>query len=156
MGAVTQWQPRSLHLVDLENLAMDPDPSPRDLEEALAAYHGVVPTNPSDLVVLSASTRLARRVAFQVAGFGRLVPAGSGPDAADLALLREAPARWVIERFDRLVIVSGDGIFVPLAATVRQAGRDVWVASWRSVLSRRLASAATRVWLLDHAYGRAA
>jgi len=147
---------RSLHLVDLENLAMDPDPSDRVLDEALSAYHSLVPPSRADLVILSASTRLSHRIAFHVERLGRLLPAGGGPNAADLALLGEAPVRWVVERFDRLVIVSGDGIFSDLSDRVRRAGREVCVASWRAPLSRRLTAAASNVCILDNAYGAAA
>ncbi len=84
------------------------------------------------------------------------IPAGSGRDAADLALLRAAPAPWVAERFDRLVIASGDGIFSSLSEAVHQFGCEVWVASWHRSLSRELATGADQVRLLDAAYGMAA
>lgn len=135
---------------------MDADPTLLELDAALAAYHFVAPPGRDDLVILSASSRLAKRIVFHLTGLGRLVPAGGGPDAADLALLREAPSDWVIERFDRLVIASGDGIFAELSHRVREAGREVWVASWARPLSRRLAVEATEVRLLDSAYGAAA
>lgn len=148
--------PRALHLVDVENLALDPDPSVRDVEVALAAYGAVVPRGPGDLTVLSASTRLTKRLVFRLDIQGRFIPAGSGRDAADLALLQAAPAPWVADRFDRLVIASGDGIFSSLSEAVHQFGCEVWVASWRRSLSRELATAADQVRLLDAAYGMAA
>lgn len=47
MGAVSHHGGRSLHLVDIENLTMDPDPTDRELDAALAAYHSVVPRDAS-------------------------------------------------------------------------------------------------------------
>ena len=134
---------RALHLVDVENLAGGPDRAEHWLPTALHEYRAVAGVGVDDQVIAAADVTLWRRTAFDVAPW-RYLP-GYGPDGADLALLREAPPEYVAERFDRLVIGSGDHAFAPLAEAVADRGTEVVAVARPRQLSRALAEVATEV-----------
>ena len=137
---------RSLHLVDVENLAGGPA-HVGDFPAAVRRYQAVADYGASDLLIVAADIALWRQTIFDLPD-GQYLP-GRGPDGADTALLRAAPPEWIVRRFDRLIIGSGDHIFASLARTVRAFGVDVTVAvsQWRT-LSRELRLTADRVLLL--------
>jgi hypothetical protein len=135
--------PRSLHLVDLENLVGGPRRAGQWLRPTVHAYEAVAPVGPADQVIAAADITLWRRSAFDLPGW-RYLP-GRGPDGADRALLDEAPPAWVADRFERLVIGSGDRAFAPLALAVRAAGREVVAVARPRQLSAALRRAATCV-----------
>ena len=62
-----------------------------------------------------------------------------GHNGADLALERVLSSERVEDRFDEVVIVSGDGMFMNQAARLRGHGVKVTVDSEARRLSRRLA-----------------
>ena len=107
----------------------------------------VVGVGPSSLLAAGLSRPSARRV------MGRGL---SGADHALIAVLRD---ERITERFDEVVIVSGDGIFADIAAQLAFEGMDVTVVARDGHLSKRLRLAAGDVVLLpDHAplHGKAA
>lgn len=65
----------------------------------------------------------------------------SGPDGADLALLAEMDA-LKIERYDEVVLVSGDGIFADAVAALIARGAAVTVVAHYGHCSHRLRLAA--------------
>jgi hypothetical protein len=134
---------RSLHLIDLENLVGNPDASCQEVDDALEAYLAAAAVGADDLVTVAVNHRIYKRACFTL-DRGWEVKLASGPDACDHVLLAEAPADWVAERFDRLVVGSGDGIFLELVAAVRERDVPVWVVAHQRRLSRRLADAASR------------
>lgn len=71
----------------------------------------------------------------------------SGPDGADLALL-DVLAEDIADRFDEVVLFSGDGIFTQAVAALGGAGVKVVVVAHPDGLSKRLAMAAGEVRLL--------
>lgn len=74
----------------------------------------------------------------------RLLPAGGGPDAADIRLIDEA-VHLNLTRYDRIVVGSGDHRFGLVADVARQLGVEVWVAAYGFSLARTLAASADRV-----------
>jgi NYN domain len=135
---------RALHLVDLENLLGDPDACCSEVEEVLESFILAAAVGPDDLVKVAVNHRLYRKACLPL-DRGWDIKLASGPDAADHVLLDAAPLGWVTERFDRLVVGSGDGIFEGLVRDVRRRAVPVWVVSQDRCLSRSLASAASRV-----------
>lgn len=126
---------RTLHLVDLENLAGDPCAG---AATALAAFDRYLSTSgyvPGDHVVLAANPGLLGRVMFDLP-----IPcnahAARGTDGADLMLLEQAEPGFVAHRYDRLVIGSGDHAFVTTALAVRDLGIPVVVVARRRSLAR--------------------
>ena len=132
---------RTLHLIDLENLAGGGALSFEPALSAANAYRHHVPVGPGDLVTVATgpSSSLAANQAFPTA---RLL-IGRGVDGADRALLQVLTDDPAIRRVDQVVVASGDGIF---AAPVRDLTRTavyVAIACRLSALSTRLRLAAS-------------
>jgi NYN domain len=73
----------------------------------------------------------------------------SGPDGADIELLDVLANERIYERFDEVVLVSGDGVFADVVARLGGRGVQVTVASWSISLAARLRLAAKRTVYLD-------
>lgn len=107
----------------------------------------VIGVGPSSLLAVGLSRPSARLVM------------GRGISGADHALIEVLRDERLAERFDEIVIISGDGIFAEVAAWLAFEGADVTVVARDGHLSKRLRLAAADVVLLpDHAplLGRAA
>ena len=135
---------RTLHVIDLENLAAGADKSETEFLDVVDRYRSVARIAPEDVVEVAVDASAWSRVAFTLPPSWR-VRFGYGRDGADRALLNAVDLRVAAGRFDRVVIGSGDSAFVGLATSVTGAGRRVDVVSRPASLSRRLARAATVV-----------
>lgn len=130
---------RTLHVVDLENLAGGPDFTVEHASTVRAAYERTVGIGPHDHVIVATSHHAAAVAWFAWPRTRRLTR--SGPDGADLALLDVLALERVADRFPSVTIASGDGIFAAAAARLQAAGCQVTVVSRPQMLSRRLAFA---------------
>jgi hypothetical protein len=143
-----QWYPvRTLHLVDIENLAGAALPSRDQVTEVQGLYVARLTFGADDQVVMATS-----HLAFMNAALGwpsARYRVRSGPNGADLELLDVLQHEDVAARFTHVVIESGDGVFSQAAANL--AARDVWVTvvSRRDSLSRALAGVTRDVRYLD-------
>lgn len=137
---------RTLHLVDIENLAGGPRRAAQCFGRALREFEEAAEVAEEDQVVMAADVNLWKRTAFDVERGRYLV--GFGRDGADRVLLQEARVDWVVERFERLVVGSGDHAFAPLARQVRRRGLEVVVVARSGSLAGALRWEATRVELL--------
>ena len=139
------WRPqgRGLHLVDLENLAGWAVVDPAALASLARRLHRLARVRTGDHVVVA--TNPAQLMASAPAFPGARLLVGRGRDGADRALLSAAHAAEVAERYDRLVVMSGDHAFAPLAEEVRRLGRTVRVVAHGESLSARLRDAASEV-----------
>jgi hypothetical protein len=126
---------RTLHLIDIENLA-GADRELADLLAAGRAYFQAVQRRPGDHVVVGCdrTLMLAARIAFP----GARIVAGHGPDGADRALIGCERRDDIARRYDRVVIGSGDHVFCELAADLRRRGLAVCVVARHESLSRDL------------------
>jgi hypothetical protein len=140
--AAPTTRPRALHLIDVENLSGCPAPCTADLHYVLRQYLRTVRVLPADSSVAATDTVLARRAAFVYASAGIRVRTGTGPSGADHALLDSVDVLWLADRFQMLVIASGDGVFTGLTRAAAAAGLVVWQVSGRGRTSARLAAAA--------------
>jgi hypothetical protein len=132
---------RTLHLVDIENLMGGPFTGDNAMRESCRRYREAACVGLRDHVVIACNPALALEAARNWPG--RLLVAGRGPDGADLALLEQVrDARWVAQRFDRVVIGSGDGIFYDTAVALRSYGIAVGIVAVEGRLSRSLARTA--------------
>jgi len=129
---------RALHLLDVEYLGLGPTVTAGDLALVLARYRDLVGWRVGDHLVGAASHYVYGRVAFDCPGV-RLLPAGGGPDAADLRLIDEATNVIDLTRYDRVVVASGDHIFGTVADAARALGVEVWAAAYGFNLARSLA-----------------
>ncbi len=132
-------------MVDVENCCGTGLPSAAAVEAMFLGYRSVAAVGLADHGVASASRSAIGRIVFSLLPQLRWVPGGSGPDAADLALLGAVDEGHVARRYQRLVIASGDHAFAPLAGRMAATGMEVVVVALRGGLNRELASAATRI-----------
>jgi hypothetical protein len=93
-----------------------------------------------DLVVIGTS-HTSNYVAAGFAWPGARQVYMKGHDGADHALLN-ALGEYRIDRFDEVVLLSGDGIFAEKVRQIAAAGTTVIVTSQGKTLSKRLAAAA--------------
>jgi hypothetical protein len=69
---------------------------------------------------------------------------GTGVDGADHALLNVLNNENIADRFDEVILVSGDGIFTDTVATLGSRGVTVTVVAHQSALAKRLQMAASQ------------
>ena len=140
---------RTLVLVDIENLMGGPLRGIDVMEDAYDQLLRSVLIRKNDHVVVAANHRLA--VDVKIAWPACRVIAGGGADGADEALLAElSDVAWISERFDRVIIGSGDGIFLEAVHALRSVGLPVGVISRAESLSSSLRRAASFVrWIED-------
>jgi hypothetical protein len=131
---------RSLHLVDIENLAGTGRPEPGQVGELYCLYRLRVGLGAMDQVVVALSEFTVRNVGGCWPGARYLIR--SGPNGAAVTLLAVIERERVTERFASVVIASGDGTFTAAAAGLTAVGCAVMVISRRGALSHRLALAA--------------
>ena len=130
---------RSIFLGDIENLAWDKQantltlPSIRTISDAVS----IKLQEYSPLEVLASSHYFAKQIWF---AWGRTTRRllGSGPDGADKALLDLVNNEKLHERFDTVIIGSGDGIFTKVATELASRKVHVIAAYGNGRLSKEL------------------
>ena len=141
---------RTLHLVDLENLAGGTDQGIRPLVDAAGAFRAAAHPAIGDHLFVGVNPSLGMYAAdlFPTA---RLCVRG-GTDGADLAILGALPeAHHIAENYHRVVVGSGDHIFASLVRSLVERGIPVEVVALSGSISRELAAAAAAAVVnLDH------
>jgi hypothetical protein len=138
---------RTIHLVDVENLAGTASLTPQLVSDVRRAYESVVDVGHEDFVVVATAHHGALPTWFGWPKARKLV--GSGPDGADKQLLAVVDREDIAARFARVVIGSGDGIFAVSAARLQEGGVTVSVVSRPDALSLRLRLAVRDVRVLS-------
>jgi hypothetical protein len=138
---------RTLHVVDIENLAGAPVPSLDRVSAVQIRYLACLGFGVDDQVVLATS-----HLGLLNAGLGwpharHLVR--SGKDGADLELIDVLEHENIATRFRHVVIGSGDGGFSQAAADLAARGIHITVVSRWGSLAQALASVAGEVIYLD-------
>ena len=145
---VRRWYPaRTLHLVDIENLAGCAIPSLDEVVDVQDRYARRLALGVDDHVVMASN-----HLAFVNAAVGwphARYKVRSGPDGADRELLDVIEYENVAGRFTHVVIGSGDGGFGNAVQGLSQRGVWVTVVSRWDSLSPSLARAARDVIYLD-------
>ena len=134
---------RSLHLIDIENLAAG---GAYDAFDRLERHLDATWT-PGDFVTLASNPGLWRQLAWEVPVPHRYVVPEPGPDSADRALLANAEG-FDLSTFDRVVIGSGDHIFTALAQQAATSGAQVVVVANRGTVAQGLKLATHEIHLL--------
>ncbi len=138
---------RHLVLIDIENLAATPSPSQEEVLAVKAALEALLPDFDMAFWVIACSHHAAPTVAFEFPSARHLWQSGS--DGADLALLDVLERESVEQRFDRVSICSGDGIFAYEAGRLATSGVEVTAIAQKHCLSARLQLAVRNVHHLD-------
>jgi hypothetical protein len=148
-SATARWRfpERTLHVVDIENLAGTANPSRGQVSAVQGCYVACLGFGADDQVVMAASHRGLLNAALGWPHARYRVR--SGPDGADLELLDVLLHEDVAGRFRHVVIGSGDGVFGAAAASLAMRGVRVTVVSRRDSLASGLARAAMDVVYLD-------
>ena len=120
---------RTMHLIDIENLCMVANPT---LEQVIDAHRKYIETvrpgeNDQFLVTVSSKTNLAA-AAFGWAG--AVVKCREGHDGADILLAKAILEDHLAERFDKVVLASGDGGLAPFVQHLTKRLKNVVVVSW--------------------------
>jgi hypothetical protein len=146
---VARWRfpERTLHVVDIENLAGTAIPTIVQVSEVQELYVARLGFSTADQVVM-ATSHLALLNAARGWPHARY-RVRSGPDGADLELLDVLLHEDIAARFTHVVIGSGDGAFAPPASRLRDRGVRVTVASRAGSLSAQLRRVASDVVYLD-------
>ncbi len=136
---------RTLHLIDIENLTGSSSPSAEEVRDCRDLYEGAF-VGDLDLVVIACSHHAFPAVGWEWRRARHIIR--SGEDGADLALLDVIALESVAERFDSVVVASGDGIFTDAVARLGAADVHVTAVSRPESMSRTLRLAARRHELL--------
>jgi hypothetical protein len=131
---------RRLVVVDIENVVGG---SVRTIQQAAAAHEAVrrtVALTGIEQVVIGSSP--AGVLPSGLGWRGARLVARPGANGADLALLQILTDERIAERFDEVVLVSGDAIFTEAVADLGAAGVHVTVVSRHEACSKRLRLAA--------------
>lgn len=145
--AQRRYPGRTLHLIDVENLAGAGCLDTAGVSEICAWYQHWVGVGAVDQVVVACNPMALLDAALGWPGAQYRVR--SGPDGADLELLDVLRHENVLERFSRFVIASGDGVFADAAAHLAAAGHWVTIVSCRESLAARLRLAACELIWMD-------
>jgi hypothetical protein len=122
----TAIQRRAMHLVDLENLLGGPWAQRLVVGRALEQYCAAAGWRRGDIVYIATNPRLALEFVWDCP-IEASIHTACGKNGADLALLAHAAPEFVSRRAGRLVIGSGDGIFIDRALATRELGVEVTV-----------------------------
>ena len=135
---------RKLVVVDIENVVgtgmLTKETVARHMRHIASKCH----LSDKDILVIGVShSKNAFVVALQVPN-ARIV-LRNGKDGADLALKTVLRKERVEERFQEVVIVSGDHAFAEEAQALENKGTHVTIVARRRTLSRKLAHSASRL-----------
>lgn len=134
-------------VVDIENVVGGAVMRPEQAAWAHYTIQAAVSLSEREQVVIGTS-----HVGVLATGIGWRGPrivVRSGVDGADLALLDVLTEERIEERFDDLVLASGDGIFADVVASLGASGVNVTVVARSDRCSNRLRLAARDVVCLE-------
>ena len=134
---------RRLFVIDIENAVGNGKLTPESVAAEVRRIQEFYSFDDNDMAVLGVSHSANVFPAAEWAG-ARIV-LGKGENGADIALKKVLNEERLDERFQELILVSGDGIFTDDVEKLRAAGTKVTVDSRKRSLSRLLEVAATIV-----------
>jgi hypothetical protein len=125
---------RAIHLIDIENLCMVPNPSEAQVAAARSAYFAKVNPGANDLfhVTVSSKSNLLP-VVFGWAGASHAFR--EGHDGADILLAELMLEGNLGERFEKVYVASGDGGLAPFVSHLIAAGVEVEIVSAPAALA---------------------
>lgn len=116
--------PRTLHVIDLENMCPQGQVTPTTVQRVWRLYLSRVGVYNDDGVMVGVDGRGAFTVADVLPSGIRLLT-GRGRDGADRALLSHIDIGWAKRCFERVVVASGDHVFAPVVRDCQAAGVPV-------------------------------
>ena len=138
-GVSTTPATRTLHLVDADNLLGDPSSiDPAEIRSTFRRHRFASQFAEGDLAAAATGRNGRHVLEVELAWPGACHRRRSGADGADLELIDQAEWAASSGRFDRVVIASGDRIFIRAFELLRAAEIDVLVVARARSLSAAL------------------
>ena len=140
---------RSVHLIDIENLCGESNPTAEPVLEAREAYFTKVKPGENDLFFVTVSSKSN----LQAVAFGwsqAALGCHEGHDGADILLAKMMIEDDLENRFDKVYLASGDGGLAPFAKSLMNKGVEVEVVAVPRSLSiqyRLLGADVSYLWL---------
>lgn len=119
----------SVVLWDIENWQGGPRVDPLALARDFRFTRSLLGLTASDHIILGMSHFTANRCLFALPTNRTAIVLGSGPDGADKKLIEAVVVAQVARHFRRLVVISNDHIFTPLAKSAAMEGMTTWNVS---------------------------
>ena len=130
-------RPRTLHLVDLENL-LGGDVEQHAVTSLWCQYRTLTGMRWDDHVIVAVSRRHAATAFLALPGTVQRVVGRNTADGADLALIDAVDARWAQRRFEQAMVATGDHIFAETARHLNDLGLEVVQVIGRGLPSAHL------------------
>jgi len=140
---------RRLVVVDIENMVGGAVMTVEQASEACLSLRRAAGLKGDEQVIIGTSHNGAMSAWLGWQGPRPRLVVRSGQDGADLELLEVLTHERIAERFDEVILASGDGIFTAAVAALAAAGVAVTVIARPGKCSKRLSMAATRTFLLE-------
>lgn len=129
---------RALHLIDIENLSQTMILTEQLVTEVKREYFLATRPNPEDIFVVGVSHFNLAAASF---GWGSGIAnylVRSGDDGADLALLELLSDTSTLNRFNKVVIASGDGIFFQSSQILAKKGIETSYVARKDCVARSI------------------
>ena len=140
---------RSVHLIDIENLCCESNPTTEHVRQARDAYFQKTQPGENDLFFVTVSSKSNLEAA--VFGWGQAsFSCQEGHDGADILLAKMMLEDDLENRFDKVYLASGDGGLAPFAKSLLSKGVEVEVVAVPRALSvqyRLMGADVSYLWL---------
>ena len=140
---------RSVHLIDIENLCCESNPTTEHVRQARDAYFQKTQPGDNDLFFVTVSSKSNLEAA--VFGWGQAsFSCQEGHDGADILLAKMMLEDDLENRFDKVYLASGDGGLAPFARSLMNKGVEVQVVAVPRALSvqyRLMGADVSYLWL---------
>jgi hypothetical protein len=125
---------RSVHLIDIENLCCESNPTTEHVRQARDAYFQKTQPGENDLFFVTVSSK--NNLEAAVFGWGHAsFSCLEGHDGADILLAKMMLEDDLENRFDKVYLASGDGGLAPFARSLISKGVEVEVVAVPRALS---------------------
>jgi hypothetical protein len=140
---------RSVHLIDIENLCCESNPTTEHVRQARDAYFEKTQPGDNDLFFVTVSSKNNLQAA--VFGWGQAsFSCLEGHDGADILLAKMMTEDDLGNRFGKVYLASGDGGLAPFARSLIDAGVEVEIVAVPKAMSfeyRLLGAQVNYLWL---------
>jgi len=135
---------RAMHLIDIENLCMAANPSFEQVAEARRSYLELVKPGEYDQFLVTVSSR--HNLAAAAFGWsGADLKCREGHDGADYLLAEAILDGHLEDRFDKIVVASGDGGLAPFVHKLTKILKNVLVVSQPTAIAFSMRVAGAKV-----------
>ena len=145
---------RTIHLIDIENLCGSCDLTIEAVELAREAYFAATQPGTDDLFVIAASNHNQEAAAFGWPNGKHVFR--SGQDGADIELALVMINEHLDQRFQTVVLASGDGGLAPFAEHLIQLGSELVIVSLSNSLSNQMRALHCPILNIEETFGLAA